>query len=463
MRRPWILSCAILAGCAAYQAKPIDPVQLAQRFEGRTLATDGLRRHLALQLGRAIEPWPATHWNLELLTLAAEYYSPALALARAQWETSRAAIAVAGARSNPVFQLPFEYTTNHEGAGRPVTTGPAFDIPVETADKREGRVEQATYLSEAARLHVLDEAWRVRSAVRGALVDMYAETKRSVMLAEKAGLQQQIVDMLRRRESAGETARPDVIRAELLLTQVQAELSTAQRALLDARARLAIAVGLPISALDAVRLDFDEFERTGMAPPPTEARRAAIFHRADLQGALAEYEASQASLQLEVAKQYPDIHIGLGYSYDVGANKISLGLAGVTLPLLDRNQGAIAQAQARREETAARTAALQDGIINDLEHALTGYSAGQDAVRLSTARQALASRQMAGQTASFAAGATDRLALLQAKSDHQASMIEQLNEWAAMQQAAGRLEDAMQLPLSPNSTGISKPERETAR
>jgi cobalt-zinc-cadmium efflux system outer membrane protein len=369
---------------------------------------------------------------------------------------------VANSRLNPVFQLPFEYTTNHQGPGRPVTTGPAFDIPVETARKRENRVDQATYLSEAARLHVLDETWRVRSTVRDALVGMYAETKRSVMLGEMAGLRQQIVDILRRRERAGETARPDVIRAKLLLTQAQTELSTAKRALLDARARLAIAVGVPISALDAVHIDLDEFERTGTAPSAIEARRAAIFHRADLQGALAEYEASQAGLQLEVAKQYPDIHISLGYSYDVGANKISLGLAGVTLPFLDRNHGAIAQAQAKRVETAARVAALQDGIINDLEHALTRYRAGQDALRLSTTRQALARRQMDSQAASFAAGATDRLALALAKLDLQASKVDQLNEWVAMQLAAGMLEDAMQLPVPPVSTGISQPEREKA-
>jgi len=463
MHRPWILACVILAGCAAYQPKPIDPAQLAQRFEERSLNNAGLRTYLAQQLGHAIEPWPLPSWNREMLTLAASYYSPALAVVRAQWATAKAGIAAAGARPNPVLQFPFEYTTNHEGAGRPVTTGPAFDIPIETAHKRDYRVNQASYLSEAMRLNLVNEAWKDRSRVRAALLSIFVETKHTAFLARKVRLHLQIVDMLRRRESAGDAAEPDVTDAELGLTQAQAERAAAQRALLDARARLAIAIGVPLGALDAVQLNLDEFERIGTLPPAFDARRAALFHRADLLGALAEYEASQAALQLEIAKQYPDIHIGLGYTYDVGANKISLGLAGITLPLFDRNQGAIAQAQARRSEMAAHTAALQDGIINDLEHALARYRASLDTLRISAAHLAAANRQVDSQTARFAAGATDRLALTLAKLDYQASAIDYLNELATIQQASGMLEDAMQQPLSPSATPLSMPKQETSQ
>jgi cobalt-zinc-cadmium efflux system outer membrane protein len=463
MHRPWILAGAILAGCTAYQPKPIDPARLAQGFEERSLTSDALRRYLAQQVGHPIEPWPLPNWDREMLTLAAAYYSPALDIARAQWATAKADIAAAGASPNPVLQFPFEYTTNHEGAGHPVTSGPAFDIPVETAAKRENRIDRATYLSEAARLNLTNEAWKVHSRTCDALLSIFAETKHTAFLTRKVALQQQIVDMLRRRESVGEAARPDVSRAQLLLTQAQVEFAAAQRALLDARARLAIAIGLPFGALDAVQLDLDEFEHIGTLPPRAEARRAAIFRRADLLGALAEYAASQTALQLEIAKQYPDVHIGLGYTYDVGANKISLGLAGVTLPLLDRNQGAIAQAEAKRSEAAARTAALQDGIIVDLEHALARYRTSLDTLRFSAARLVAAKRQMDSQTASFAAGATDRLALAQAQSDHQASAIDHLNELVALQQAAGMLEDSMQQPLATSPTRATMPEQEAPK
>ena len=81
-------------------------------------------------------------------------------------------------------------------------------------------------------------------------------------------------------------------------------------------------------------------------------------------GALADFAASQATLRLEIAKQYPDVRLSPGYQYDQGDNKWSLGLS-VDLPVLNRNQGPIAEAKARRSEAAARFNAVQ---AKALEH-----------------------------------------------------------------------------------------------
>jgi outer membrane protein, heavy metal efflux system len=449
MCRPLILACVVLAGCATYQPKPITPLQLAQSFEVRSLASDALRAYLAQQLGHEVEPWPLPRWDREMITLAADFYSPALEIAHAQWGTANAGIDAAGAIPNPVLHLPFEYAINNPGPGRPFTTGPALDIPIETAHKRGYRIDQASRLSEAARLNIGNEAWKVRSQVRDALLSLHAEGERVAFLTQKAAAQQQILEMVTKRRAVGEAAGPDVNLAVLVLTQAHAELTAARSGLLGARDRVASAIGLPIRAFESVQLDLDAFDQTGAAPPPAEARRAALFHRADLLGSLAEYEATQAALQLEIAKQYPDIHLGPGYTYDTGTNRIGLGLPGIMLPLFNRNEGGIAQAEAKRNEAAARTAALQDAIINDLDHALAHYAASLDALRLSTLRLSTAQKQMSSQTSSFAAGTTDRLSLTQANADYQTSRIEHLNAVVAAQQAVGALEDAMQRPLSP--------------
>jgi outer membrane protein TolC len=447
--RPVILACAVLAGCTTYQPKPITPTQLAQSFEVRSLTSDALQTWLAQQLGHDVEPWPLPRWNREMLTLAAYYYSPALDVARAQWATAKAGIDVAGAIPNPVLQLPFEYAVNNPGPGRPFTTGPAIDIPIETAHKRGYRIDQASRLSEAARLNIGNEAWKVRGQVRDALLSLYAERERIAFLGEKVAAEQEILEMVTERRAVGEAAGPDVNLAVLVLTQAHADLAAARSALQDARARLASTVGLPIGALESVQLNLDELDLTSAAPPPAEACRAALFHRADLLGSLAEYDATQAALQLEIAKQYPDIHLGPDYTYDTGTNRIGFGSAGITLPIFDQNQGGIAQAEAKRREAAARTAALQDTIINDLDHALAHYQASLDALRLSTLRLSTARKQMSSQAASLTAGTADRLSLTQAKADYQTSAIEHLSAVVAAEQAAGALEDSMQRPLSP--------------
>jgi outer membrane protein, heavy metal efflux system len=463
VRRPVTLVCLVLVGCATYQPKPITPTQLAQSFEERSLTSDALQTWLAQQLGHGVETWPLPRWNREMLTLAAYYYSPTLDIARAQWGTAKAGVDVAGAVPNPVLQLPFEYATNNPGPGRPFTTGPTLDIPIETAHKRDYRIDQASHRSEAARLNVGNEAWRVRGEVRDALLSFYAEGKRIAFLTQKVAAQQRILEMVTKRRAVGEAAGPDVNLAALVLTQANAELAAARSGLLDARDRVASAIGLPVRAFESVQMDLDAFGQTGAAPPPAEARRAALFHRADLLGSLAEYDAAQAALQLEIAKQYPDIHLGPGYTYDTGTNRIGFGLPGITLPIFDRNEGGIAQAEAKRKEAAARTAALQDTIINDLDHALAHYQASLDALRLSTLRLSTAQKQMSSQAASFSAGTTDRLSLTQATADYQTSTIEHVNAVVAAQQAVGALEDAMQRPLSPTVLDGTMTETEVRR
>ncbi|TAL79279.1 MAG: TolC family protein [Burkholderiaceae bacterium] len=463
MFRPLMLACVVLTGCASYQPKPITPTQLAKNFEQRTLTNDALRAYLVRQSGHPVKPWPLPRWNREMLTLAAYYYSPALDVARAQWGVSKAGVEVAGAIPNPVLQLPFQYSTVNPGPGRPYTTGLGLDIPIETAHKRGYRIDQASHLSEAARLNIRSEAWKTHSQVRDALLNLFAARKRTALLTQKVAVQQHILDMMKKRETVGETAEPDINLAVRVLGQAQTDLVAAGSASQDALARLASVMGLPIGALESVQLNLDEFERTGAAPPPAEARRAAIFNRADLLGSLAKYEAAEGALQLEIAKQYPDIHIGLGYTYDTGTNKIGFGLAGIALPIFDRNEGGIAQAEAKRAEAAARTAALQDKIINDLDHALDHYRTSLNVLRLSTVRLSTAHKQLRSQAASFAAGAIDRPALAQAKANYQTSAIAHLNDVVAAQQAAGALEDAMQRPLSPSTPNWTMTQKEILR
>lgn len=78
-----------------------------------------------------------------------------------------------------------------------------------------------------------------------------------------------------------------------------------------------------------------------------------MLNRLDLRRALADYAASEAALQLELAKQYPNVHLGPGYVFEEGDNKFQIGVS-VALPVLNRNEGPIAEVRARREEAGAK-------------------------------------------------------------------------------------------------------------
>src|SRR5204863_2870979 len=99
-------------------------------------------------------------------------------------------------------------------------------------------------------------------------------------------------------------------------------------------------------------------------------------HRADLLASLARYEAAQAGLQLEIAKQYPDVRIGSGYQWDQGESKWTIS-AGAELPIFNRNQGPITEAEARRKLRAAETLDAQARAINEIDRALQSLAAAQ--------------------------------------------------------------------------------------
>jgi outer membrane protein TolC len=161
----------------------------------------------------------------------------------------------------------------------------------------------------------------------------------------------------------------DLTQARLTLNGSRMAAIEAARAKEEVMARLATALGLPRRALDGVNISFDNFRRPEPEIPAGEVRRHALVNRSDILAALAEYAASQSALQLEIAKQYPDIRLGPGYQLDQTDSKWTIGLA-IDLPILSRNRGPIAEAEARRTESAARFLALQSRVVGELDAAV---------------------------------------------------------------------------------------------
>jgi len=118
------------------------------------------------------------------------------------------------------------------------------------------------------------------------------------------------------------------------------------------------AIGVPAAALSTVNISLEWVLPKETDLTSSQLRRQALCGRPDVLTLLAEYAASQSALQLEIARQYPDVHLGTGYQWDQEENKWSLGLT-VELPLLNRNEGPIAEAKAARLQAAARLEALQ--------------------------------------------------------------------------------------------------------
>ncbi|NMM35892.1 MAG: TolC family protein [Glaciimonas sp.] len=438
----------VLSGCAIYHAQPIAPAALIQSFEARSLDNPELQQYVSSHSNGKVNSNVSNIWDLKTLTLAAFYFSPDLDVARAKSGTSQAAVQTAGQRPNPSLQFPLGYTSNAKNGESPYTFGLGLDIPIETAGKRGYRITQAQQLSNAARYNVGNVAWQVRSRLRNQMLTLYAANHRASILKQQITAQQQVVEMLNKRLAVGAASAPEVNQGRMTLIQNRLDLDNAQQQAQDARAKMASVIGLPVSVLSGTCIRFDAFKQAYPEMPSEDIRHHAILNRADVLGALSEYEASQAALQLEIAGQYPDIHLGLGYTFDAGANKFTFPVSGIPLPLFNHNQGPIAEATARRTEVAARVNALQIQALNDADRALQNYRIAVKHLRLAESLFSVQQQQLTYLQSSFRAGETDRLTLTLAQHEFYANDLARQDARVQVQKNIGQLEDAMQRPLS---------------
>lgn len=440
---------ALLAGCAHFHAQPIEPARMEAEFRARSLADEGLRAYAEGNRAHGPMPWPPATWDLPALTLVAFYYHPDLDLARGAVESADARIETAGARPNPVLAFAPQYTTNTEAGMTPWTLGFSLDVPIETAGKRGHRVAQAQHLGEAARLSLASVAWQVRSRVRSALAEhLLAQDELGALRAEAAARCEAAL-LIERRLAVGAVSRPDLDVARGALASTSLALRSAEGRLGETRAALAAALGVPTSALEGVTFAWPEL----LLPPGADAmtkeavHEAGLVNRVDLRRALEEYAAAEARLRLEIAKQYPDLHLRPGFDSDQGEHQPGLGLS-VELPILNQNQGPIAEAEVGRREARARVLGLQARILGETDTALARYRSAAGELGEADHLVAALDAQVAAGERALALGAADRLALAGLEVQRATAVRARLGALASTQAALGALEDAIQRPLA---------------
>jgi outer membrane protein, heavy metal efflux system len=431
--------------CVRYQPKPLAPAKVVESLDARRLDAPELGAFLVAN--KEVEAWPPDAYDLKALTLAAFYYHPDLDVARASYGVARAGVKTAGERPNPTLGLIAGYnTTSPRSEVTPWIPEVSLDIPIEVAGKRRIRLAQARALTASARWQVLAMAWEVRSRLRSALLEVYAAGEAEALAVEQEKIQSEFVRLLERQKDVGEASGYDLVQARVALDASRLGAIEAARRTEEARAGLAVAVGLPRRALDGVTISFDDLRRPQPDLPAGEVRLHALINRSDILAALSEYEASQSALKLEIAKQYPDINLGPDYQFDQTDSKWTLGLA-IELPIFSHNKGPIAEALAAREESAARFTALQSQVIAELDAAIEDCRA---AVKKSAAADDLLAHLTLQEKAARAQrdlGEISRPEYLGIALELNAAAQARLEALVQAQEAVGRLENAAQSPL----------------
>jgi outer membrane protein, heavy metal efflux system len=463
-----VLDVLPLAGCAVqrYRAVPLVPAESASTLESRNLGDASLRSFVEKSLGQPVSSWPPKSWDLQTLSLIGLYFSPEMQAARARLEEAEAAVVTAGARPNPVFDL-------SPGVPSPYLLTLDFATPLETRGKRGYRLRSARNLDQAARFDLADTAWKVHSAVRRALLDQILAARSLELFHSEEQVRNEQVKLLQERFVVGDIPRPEVDLARIELSKTHLAIRAAEGQVAETKAALASAMGIPVAGLEGMDLAWPEVD----SPPSAqsfslpEIRRDAVLDRLDIRRSLAQYAAAESDLQLEIAKQYPDVQIGPGYTYEERDNFFTLGLS-ITLPVFNRNQGPIAEAEAKRREAAATFLQKQAQVMGDSERALATYSAAlNELAEADQSLRQLQDTQLRMTQLAVQVGEEDRLTLNGMQLENAAVARARLDALSRAQIALGELEDAVQRPLSPadkfplgpDSPALSKAATEAAR
>ena len=438
---------AVLTACAsAPQAPPPDPSRTAAAFAARRLDA----------LPAAGVP-AAAAWGLEEWFDAALRLNPQLAEGRAHVLAVAAAERTAAEHPNPTMDLFAEYV---DTAARSAAWlyGVSLDFLLRRPGDRARARRNAAVQTALAESDLAEAIWRVRASLRLALLDVASARDEAALLESLVGERQALLASGRAQADAGELARTETLASELELARAAQRLEHARARGRDAEARLAAAVGLPVSALEGVAVRWDRWADIAALVPAAarDWRGEALIGRPEIVRAVREYDLADISLQGELARRWPEAHVNPGYTWghdgirqdplnDV-MHENALGV-GFELPVFNQHQGAIGEAIARRDTAREHLVAIQADMYEQIDRAQRAWPGARLAWEEAAAAAAIASRLREAEARALTAGVTDRSGSLAAAVAATEAELLVLQAAYEAELACGALEDAYRRPL----------------
>ncbi len=453
----------LITGCAyeKYQAKPIEPEQVTSKILNKDPASADFKAYLVKQ-GQSVQleglesELPFATWGLNEITLCALYYHPKLDVAKAQLALANASLETAGQKQNPTLNGNIARSNQANGDKRPWAYGINVEIPIETGNKREIRVEEAQHLVEVARMDVAETAWQLRSQIAKDLLRYHENVAQQQQLTGELKKQDELVKILEKRMQMGALSSTELSAAKLIQQKTLYAFNSEQGKSSEIRAILASDVGLSQEKFNRIvlkPLDLDKSlsQQAALLGAANDLHKnvlqeKALLNRLDIRRGLERYAAAEAKIKLEIAKQRPDISLSPGFAFEFGDSIWSLGFS-TLFSLLNKNQTLIAEATQLREIEGAQFEALQAKIIGDLSQQLAAYEACAQNIKQIKLQQTTQLQYSQKFQRQFDAGLIDRLDLTQ--NQLSTTLLEQqlLNAQFSCLNTGLALEDVMQHPL----------------
>lgn len=291
--------------------------------------------------------------------------NPDLAAARLRIQEAVGRMNQAGRLANPELETGFEHNARFREGKFEVGFSQRFPV----TDRL--RLEKEISLTElkAAEAEVREVERQLTAKAREALVKMLATRQRRELLREQAAVAGEFAGFLTETAAKGEGSALDAGQARLEATSLATELRQ-----LDAGE---VALNGELKPLLGMRTG-EALQVSGTLPAPAlPAAAVDPSQRPDYQAAALNAQAAATAVSLEQARRYDDIEGGIfagaDRSQDVPEGYDNEAIIGLRfkfpLPLWNKNEGAIQEAEARKQRKEMETAALGRGIRLEAEAA----------------------------------------------------------------------------------------------
>ncbi|MCK9192306.1 MAG: TolC family protein [Nevskia sp.] len=218
---------------------------------------------------------------------------------------------------------------------------------IELGDKRRRRLALAGAERSAIEAERATRQLDVLADVVRRYIETAADQERQTLAQRARQLAQDTLTAVEARVKAARAPLAEGSRARITFARAALDEAQAERRLRADRSQLAALWGDEEPRFTRVTADL--YAQPALAPFADLAER--LSRNPDLVRFVSAARVRDAELQLAIAKRAPDVQLGAGVRRLQAGNDAALVFsASIPLPFRDRNQGAIAEAQARREQ-----------------------------------------------------------------------------------------------------------------
>lgn len=367
-------------------------------------------------------------------------------------ESSRAGEVTASLRPNPQFQND--------------TTSATLGIyqEFEIGGKRPARMESARLATSISHTDLADARRTLVFNLRQAFVAALLAKSDLAFAQDNLTNYQKVVDLNRLMLQQGAISRANFLKIELQTLQFQTDVDDATLSLNTAKAAIRGLIG-PSNFPQ----DFDvqgELRAIPLEKTLSELEQMALSSRPDLKSADTARQKAIADLHLARAIRWPDPTIGTSFLHtgnEIGgpnwfqpfypkgsvSNAMGIGIASISIPLFNRNQGEIARGKSEQIRADFLVQAARNRVLQDVESAYASFESSRERVRLYEPYLSRAKEELDIEAFSFRDGAASALDFLDAERTYRSAQLAYRQQLAAYLTNLAQLEAAVGAPVTP--------------